>query len=81
MSVDFQRTTWRYGLEDRILHNHRYENLKSYLQTTGSIFKQQLISKDKIKITTVIEICGIINLRNMKQGFMSSAWKYLSTFL
>jgi hypothetical protein len=29
-SVDFQRTTWRYILEGRTTHNHRYENLKSY---------------------------------------------------
>jgi hypothetical protein len=30
-SVDFQRTTRRYIPEDRTLHNHLYENLKSYL--------------------------------------------------
>jgi hypothetical protein len=31
MSVVFQRTTRRYMmLEDRTLHNHRFENLKSY---------------------------------------------------
>jgi hypothetical protein len=29
-SVDFQRTTRSYIPEDRTLHNHRYENLKSY---------------------------------------------------
>jgi hypothetical protein len=29
-SVDFQRTTRRYIPEDRTLHNHRCENLKSY---------------------------------------------------
>jgi hypothetical protein len=34
MSVDFQRTTWRYIPEDRTLHNHRCENLKSY-ETRG----------------------------------------------
>jgi hypothetical protein len=28
-SVDFQRTTWRYIPEDRSLHNHRCENLRS----------------------------------------------------
>jgi hypothetical protein len=28
-SVDFQRTTWRYIPEDRTLHNHRCENVKS----------------------------------------------------
>jgi hypothetical protein len=29
-SVDFQQTTRRYIPEDRTLHNHRCENLKSY---------------------------------------------------
>jgi hypothetical protein len=29
-SVDFQRTTQHYIPEDRTLHNHRWENLKSY---------------------------------------------------
>jgi hypothetical protein len=29
-SVDFQRRTRRYIPENRILHNHRCENLKSY---------------------------------------------------
>jgi hypothetical protein len=29
--VDFQRTTLHYIPEDRTLHNHRCENLKSYL--------------------------------------------------
>jgi hypothetical protein len=28
-SVDFHQTTWRYIPEDRTLHNHRCENLKS----------------------------------------------------
>jgi hypothetical protein len=30
-SVDFQRTTRRYTPEDRTLHDHRYENLRSYI--------------------------------------------------
>jgi hypothetical protein len=34
-SVDFQRATLRYIPEDGTLHNHRYENLKSYLKSTG----------------------------------------------
>jgi hypothetical protein len=29
-SVNFQRTIWRYISQDRTLHNHRFENLKSY---------------------------------------------------
>jgi hypothetical protein len=35
-SVDFQRTTRRYIPKDRTLHNHRYENLKSYNKAGGS---------------------------------------------
>jgi hypothetical protein len=31
MSVDTQRTTRRYMPEDETLHNHRCENLKSYI--------------------------------------------------
>jgi hypothetical protein len=31
--VDFQRTTWCYIPEDRNLHNHRSENLKSYIES------------------------------------------------
>jgi hypothetical protein len=34
MSVDFQRTTWRYIPEDSILHNHSCENLKSYKKSS-----------------------------------------------
>jgi hypothetical protein len=30
-SLDTQRTTWRYIPEDSTLHNHRCENLKSYI--------------------------------------------------
>jgi hypothetical protein len=30
-SVDIQRITWRYAQEERTLHNHLCENLKSYL--------------------------------------------------
>jgi hypothetical protein len=32
-SADFQRTKRHYIAEDRCLHNHRYENLKSYLSS------------------------------------------------
>jgi hypothetical protein len=32
-SADFQRTTRPYISEDRILHKHCYENLKSYTVT------------------------------------------------
>jgi hypothetical protein len=36
-SFDFQQTTWHYVVEDRTLHNHLYENLKSY---NTSVFLQ-----------------------------------------
>jgi hypothetical protein len=32
MLVDFQWTTWCYIAEDSTLHNHGYDNLKSYLK-------------------------------------------------
>jgi hypothetical protein len=35
--VDIQRTTQRYIPEDRTLHNHRCENLKSYMLTFPKI--------------------------------------------
>jgi hypothetical protein len=39
-SVDFQQTTRRYIPEDSTLHNHRCENLKSYI-----IFSVRIISQ------------------------------------
>jgi hypothetical protein len=30
-SADFQRTAWNYMSEDKTFHNHRSENLKSYM--------------------------------------------------
>jgi hypothetical protein len=36
-SVDFHQTIWRYILEDSTLHNHRYENFKSYMKVTSRI--------------------------------------------
>jgi hypothetical protein len=35
-SVDFQRITRRYIPEDRTLHNHRCENLRSYIKPSAS---------------------------------------------
>jgi hypothetical protein len=32
-SVNFQRITLHYILEDKILHDHRCENIKSYIKT------------------------------------------------
>jgi hypothetical protein len=37
-SVDFQETKWRYVLEERIIHNHRSENLKYYIPTVVGIY-------------------------------------------
>jgi hypothetical protein len=36
-SVDIQQTLLRYIPEDRTLHNHRCDNLKSYISTLGGI--------------------------------------------
>jgi hypothetical protein len=30
MSIDFQRTTWRYVPEDATLYNHRCDNIKCF---------------------------------------------------
>jgi hypothetical protein len=38
-SVDFRRTTWRYIPQDNTLHNHRRENIKSYIIISGFNFK------------------------------------------
>jgi hypothetical protein len=35
MSVGFQRNTWPDISEDRIPHNHRGQNLKFYIKSTG----------------------------------------------
>jgi hypothetical protein len=40
-SVDFQRTTWHYIPQDRTLHNHHYENLKSYISSCNSWYLGQ----------------------------------------
>jgi hypothetical protein len=42
-SADFQWTTWGYTPEDRTLHNHRCENLISYIPTleVSEAFKTQ----------------------------------------
>jgi hypothetical protein len=37
-SVDFRRTTWCYIPEDRTLHNHCCENLKSCIGMKSSFF-------------------------------------------
>jgi hypothetical protein len=41
-SVDFQRTTRRYIPEDSTLHNHRCENLKSYI-VICSVYRTSVI--------------------------------------
>jgi hypothetical protein len=35
--VDFQQAAWRYVPEDRNLHNHCCENLKSYVYVSKSV--------------------------------------------
>jgi hypothetical protein len=35
-TLSFQQTTWRYIPEDKTLHNHRCENLKSYISASLS---------------------------------------------
>jgi hypothetical protein len=42
-SVDFQRTTRRYIPEDSPLHNHRFENLKSYKFISVAFFIHYMV--------------------------------------
>jgi hypothetical protein len=64
-SVDFQRTTWHCITGDRILHNHRYKNLKSYIWHTASLYNilcndfkfyeiYRLMSESMYQFTTAI---------------------------
>jgi hypothetical protein len=45
MSVDFPRTTRRYIPEEGTLHNHRCENLKSYILAGVCGYWNKLIKK------------------------------------
>jgi hypothetical protein len=38
-SVDLKRTAWPYIPEDRTLHNHRRENLKSYIESETFVWR------------------------------------------
>jgi hypothetical protein len=42
-SVDFQQTTGRYTPKDRSLHNHRYENLISYMSLDPTANQMNLV--------------------------------------
>jgi hypothetical protein len=44
-SVDFERITRRYIPEDRTLHNHRCENLKSHFRVFNICIRKQLPSR------------------------------------
>jgi hypothetical protein len=55
-SVDFQWTTQPYIPEDRTLHNHCYENLKSY------------IIKIFIYLSHLMNFINIVNNSHMKVG-------------
>jgi hypothetical protein len=51
-SVDFQRTTQRYISEDKTLHNHRCENLKSYMNERSLDNKRCGIFVEGLRKTT-----------------------------
>jgi hypothetical protein len=63
MSVEFQQTTWRYIPEDRTLHNHRCENLKSYIirfycqQTVQTKIWSNIQGCSSVRLTTASKIC------------------------
>jgi hypothetical protein len=50
-SAGFKRTTRRYIPEDRTLHNHRSENLGSYI---GEVFWNALYNKNTFNVTSVL---------------------------
>jgi hypothetical protein len=51
--VDFQRTTWYYIPEDSTLHNHRYENLKSYVAYYHISFEDETMFNGK-SVTNIL---------------------------
>jgi hypothetical protein len=50
MFVDIQRITWNYIPEDSTLHNHRCENLKSYIVTNILKESDAFISRTTSKL-------------------------------
>jgi hypothetical protein len=59
-SVDIQRTTRRYIPEDRTLHNHRCENLNSYMYYNAS-FQGLKWSGDSVAPTSKFLILTVLN--------------------
>jgi hypothetical protein len=66
ISVDFQRITRRYVLEDRTFHNHRCENLKSYIPKLLK-FHGKAISCDVLNLNFVVKTRKIMELFCLKQ--------------
>jgi hypothetical protein len=56
--VDFQRTTWRYIPEDRTLHNHRCENLKSLISQKLIKRMMRFPAKFSMDVTLVVYLCN-----------------------
>jgi hypothetical protein len=53
ISADFQRTTHRCMPEDRTLHNHRCENLKSYSSAFSSSKRLRKSSRGRLHSATI----------------------------
>jgi hypothetical protein len=80
MSIGFQRTTRRYIPEDIALHNHGYDNLKSYKGADVFIISNEIISiivknkilSDKRNKESIVAEC---HTGPFKQGQNNSASK------
>jgi hypothetical protein len=67
MLVDFQRTTPNYIPEDRTIHNHQCENLKSYIFTQyfGKVITYEGTS---LFIPVTLHVLRMVRSRRLKQN-------------
>jgi hypothetical protein len=79
--VDVQRTTWRYIPEDSFLHNHRCENLKSYLirtkmwPTSGNISTlTRHFPKTTLESYRLADVLGLTTLHHYNQYIYFVNW-------
>jgi hypothetical protein len=68
-SVDIQRTTRRYIPEDGTLHNHRCENLKSYITLLINIYN---------KFRDVVTDIHVHRVRDFKRIMGIMVWREIS---
>jgi hypothetical protein len=70
-SVDFQQTTWCYIPEDRTLHNHCCENLKSYICIVYFIAHCTLT-----QLSTAVKYSSYINVIYIIIITFLNSWKW-----